>query len=146
MFPDPTYLQQCSRKTWFSFLLWTGASPSSSQLSAQAEMDGVQIQQLWAEESPGSRRWAGSFIQMAKEVGSGGAGSHPNRVRGRGALPFSARISALPFLHAGLFQSPTGYQIPFQPLVVCWFLNQIPHLGLIKLTNYPPSPTPSHLF
>lgn len=77
---------------------------------------------------------------MAKEVGSGGAGSHPNRVRRRSALPFSARISALPFLHAGLFQSTTGYQIPFQPLIVCWFLNQIPHLGLIKLTNYPQAP------
>ena len=30
------------------------------------------------------------------EVGSGGAGSHPNKVRGRDALPFSARIPVLP--------------------------------------------------
>lgn len=94
------------------------AFQSSLGLPAWVKMDGDQIQQLWVEEGPGSRRRGSEVIHPNgnMEVGSGGAGCGPNRVRGRDALPSPAQISPLPLsLHAGLFQPQTGCQIPSQP-------------------------------
>lgn len=131
-FPDSSPLQQCSQKCCFSFLSWTGASPDLPGVLGLGE-DGWRSD-LAAVGGGGSRKQAPSGIihpNGKTEVGSGGAGSHPNRVRGRDALLFSVQISALPpFLHASLFQSQTGCQISSQTLIVCWFLDPIPHLGL----------------
>lgn len=106
---------------------WTGASPEQPGWRWMDMRSGSCARRSVQE----AGRELGNSFNGKTEVGSGGAGSHPNKERGRDALSFSAQIPALPpFLHAGLFQSQTGCQIPSQPLTVCWFLNQIPHLGL----------------
>lgn len=128
-FPDSSHLQQCSQKSCFSFLPCTGASPDLPGLLGLGE-DGWRSDCGWRRVQEADAKQDDSS-KWQNRGGIWGSWKPPKQGKGERSLLFSVQISALPpFLHASLFQSQTGCQIPSQPLIVCWFLNLIPHLGL----------------